>query len=407
MSPLSRSLNRPLLMFLILALAACSAAAVPGTVAALRPAAISTMDPVFLAGSPIPDSKIDANIDPSLSPGDRQELHDTMALLPPANRRNVTIFRLDGSIIATRRELTARAVTYNLVPGTQNTFRDNNGNTITGPPIESRSGITPMSVSTECQSGTSTGAFRRVCSASGWSGEAVTIRPLPCDAAQVTTRDTPYLLLGGWSPNGIAIDSGLQYSPANNIYTPFFFHENGMQINGQGNIPCWNGYNPGGGPGLGLLNGDGYQDLLLMTSTQFVLDTTFVEENTDGTFSSWSWSDVFNVPSGDGWALSGRGNVWKRATAIAQATPVPPATPCPRPCLDGSIFGWSSGNPTMFNWWNATLGTYGKSQGNVHYTWTPWVTYNGTGGYLSNPDDPNHVFVNYIDSTNEQDGIKL
>ncbi|HVA27279.1 MAG TPA: hypothetical protein VNF68_03815 [Candidatus Baltobacteraceae bacterium] len=268
-----------------------------------------------------------------------------MIKLPPNQRRNVTIYRLDGTVIATRRELSDRVIKYTRVPGSANLYRGANGEIVSGPPVEAkRRGLSSNSISTECSSGTNTGAFRRVCSTAGWAGEGGAWAPFPCSAAYMASQtDTPYLLTGGWSSSGEAVDAGVQYSPVNDWYTPFMRLQGGSQMDAQGSIPCWNGlyYT---GPNSGQVNsniGWGQTSLIVISSTQLSqnVDQCQADPNNTAIEDCYSWNQILDVPHNAGWTTKGTGVVWKRATAIAQSTGCP--------CDDGSTFGYT-GNVKMF-----------------------------------------------------------
>lgn len=96
------------------------------------------------------------------------------------------------------------------------------------------------------------------------------------------------------------------------------------------------------------------------------------------------------------WTPEGTNVVLKRMTTIAQTT---------QTFNDGTYFEYDLINAVpMAHWYNSRLGYYSDSS----LSWPDQVwDAASTGGYQSWPDDSTRIIVNYVNSSEETDGLDL
>lgn len=180
--------------------------------------------PAPALSGPYPVSRPQDFMDADLAGEERAVILEVLPLLPPAQREHIVLSTPDGRIFANRKVLRANGGTVRLQALGGNAYRDpQSGETLFRP---ASAPLSAASVDITCATGSGTGPFYRALSESGAAGArsgtfASAVVELPAtielsfDAVNGARqyRETPYLMLGGWSATGAAVDAGLQYNP--------------------------------------------------------------------------------------------------------------------------------------------------------------------------------------------------
>lgn len=314
----------------------------------------------------IQDSDIDAHIDAQLPADERAIMHRVMLHLRKTGRFNVVYFALDGRNYSNHvalRDAMRRAV--EVAPGR---YRTSDGGIISGPPDDPFGAPgtqrTPQLWQPPSSSGSSTGAFRRVVSPSGYSYVAGTVY-VPCNASNYAAGEGGYEMFGGWGAvNRDAADAGLEHYLANqpavgnaeNLAVFIKYQPGGAQVNGSyfwytepvsqkdiyvkgygAHLHC--------GQTIAMYFYPSPDGVLNIEADGYVMQ--------DGTYEGVT--AVYNTPGGASeWPMSGggaNGMVVKRFTGLAQPNGL---------SYNGSTEGIVNGNPAIL-WDSVELGTQGGS----------------------------------------------
>lgn len=200
---------------------------------------------------------------------------------------------------------------------------------------------------------------------------------IPCGPSNIPTVgvETGNVYSGGWSPSGNSVDGGFQYSPTYDNWALFVKEQGQNQVDAS------------------TARYDCGQDIFLQFYPSSPGNVTAAA---NGYVSGVLQQLSVTAAATSDWTPEGTNVVLKRMTTIAQTT---------QTFNDGTYFEYDLINAVpMAHWYNSRLGYYSDSS----LSWPDQVwDAASTGGYQSWPDDSTRIIVNYVNSSEETDGLDL